>query len=174
MSNLIQKSTLLAQNEILGDNTAIAANTPGGLAHLLNLGQINIYSGTMPATADTANSGNTLLCSITLNGAGTGLTFDTNAPNGVMQMPASAVWKGTNAATGTASFWRYNSSLTDNNSATPTGTPGSATNAQYRLQGTCGTDATSSLLLTSTALVSSNVTQLNAVQFIIPCSASGG
>lgn len=81
--------------------TNAAANAEvNALTALLNSGFIRIYSGTQPATADTALSGNTLLASLPLSATAFG-----SAVNGVAT--ANAITDDTAAdATGTASFFR--------------------------------------------------------------------
>lgn len=73
----------------------------------LDLGFLKIYSGTVPATADDALGSAVLLCTISNNGTATGLTFDAAASSGVLAKASGEVWKGTNAASGTASFYRF-------------------------------------------------------------------
>lgn len=65
----------------------------------LNGGTVQIYSGTQPATPDTALSGNTLLVTLTLNA-----TAFANASAGTAT--ANSITSGVAAATGTASFFR--------------------------------------------------------------------
>jgi len=81
--------------------TNLAANTAvDAMAALLNNGYLRIYSGTQPATADTALSGNTLLAELrfgaTAFGAGSAGVATANA----ITSDSSA------DATGTASFFR--------------------------------------------------------------------
>lgn len=114
----------------------------GALKTRLALGFIDIYSGPEPANADAALSGNTKLCRISNNKTATGLTFDA-AALGVIPKAAAEVWKGTNLATGTASFYRFVT-------ATDTGT---ASTTEERLQGTIGL-AGAELNLSSVALTS--------------------
>jgi hypothetical protein len=65
-----------------------------------NSGFIKIYSGTQPADANTALSGNTLLSTLTCNS-----TFAPSASSAVLTL--NAITSDTNAAaTGTASFFR--------------------------------------------------------------------
>lgn len=100
----------------------------GSLKSVLNLGLIKIYSGPVPATADAAlDAGNTLLCTISNNDTGTGLTLDVAAA-GVLPKPAAEVWKGVNAATGTATFYRH----------VAAGDDGTLSTSQARLQGSIG------------------------------------
>lgn len=152
MSNIAeaQISTALAKAQII----------TGSLKSLLDGGFISIYSGTPPAGPEEANSSNTLLCTLTLAGDGTtGLTLDTNADNGIMKKPSAAVWSGTNAATGTATFWRWNMTGDDNSAVAGT---------NYRIQGLCGTDASFAMFLSTTAFVATSVFTLDTFQYIIP------
>lgn len=63
-------------------NANVNAKGAAGLARL-NSGKLRIYSGTQPATADTALSGNTLLAELTFGatafGSGTAGVFSANA-----------------------------------------------------------------------------------------------
>jgi len=82
----------------------------GSLKTTMALGFIHIYSGTAPTDADSAIGSvgtNTLLCTISVDGLGTGLTMDTAAATGVLAKAPAEVWKGTNLASGTASFYRH-------------------------------------------------------------------
>ncbi len=77
-----------------------AANAEANaLAPLMNSGTIQIYSGTQPATANTALSGNTLLATLTFGAT----AFGTAAASVIT---ANAITSGTAAATGTATFAR--------------------------------------------------------------------
>lgn len=84
----------------------------GSLKDALDGGVIRVYSGVEPADADAALSGNTLLVTISNNGAGTGITLDGTPASGVISKSVSETWKGTNAASGLATFYRF-SGLTD-------------------------------------------------------------
>jgi hypothetical protein len=98
----------------------------------LALGFINIYSGLEPATADAAigSAGtNVLLCTVSVSGGGTGLSFDTAAASGSLAKAPAEVWKGTNLASGTAAFYRHVAPADD----------GTASTTQPRIQGTIGT-----------------------------------
>ena len=74
-----------------------AVNT---MAALLNNGTINLYSGTRPATADTALSGNTLLATLTFGATAFGAAVAGVATANAITQCSSA------AATGTATFAR--------------------------------------------------------------------
>lgn len=74
-----------------------AADAWGALA---NSGKLRLYSGTKPATADTALSGNTLLAELTMNATAFGA-----AVSGVLT--ANAITPDSSAdASGTATFFR--------------------------------------------------------------------
>jgi len=79
----------------------------GSLKSGLDGGRINVYAGTAPATADAALGAATLLCAFTLNGAGSGIHFDTAAVNGVLAKAPAETWSGTAVATNTATFYRF-------------------------------------------------------------------
>ena len=72
---------------------------------VMALGNVKIYAGAEPATADAAVTG-TLLTTITVASGATGLSFAAAAVNGVIAK-AVETWSGTNAASGTASFYRH-------------------------------------------------------------------
>lgn len=84
----------------------------GSLKDALDGGVIRVYSGTEPAGADAALSGNTLLVTISNNGAGTGITLDGTPAAGVVSKATAETWKGTNVASGLATFYRF-SGLSD-------------------------------------------------------------
>jgi hypothetical protein len=107
-------------------------------------GFIKIYSGTPPAAADDAIAGgNTLLCTISSNGTGTGINFDTAAAAGVIAKAPGETWKGTNAASGTATFYRH----------VAAGDTGALSTTERRMQGTIST-AGADMNLSSVALIS--------------------
>lgn len=98
----------------------------GSAKAALDGGLVKIYAGTAPVTADDSLGAATLLCTISDNGAGGGLTFDAAASDGVMQKTAAQTWKGTNVASGVAAFFRYVGAADD----------GTLSTTQARIQGT--------------------------------------
>ena len=60
----------------------------------------------VPATADAGIGTATLLATISVGGAGTGITFDTTATSGVLAKAPAEEWKGTLVASGYFSFCR--------------------------------------------------------------------
>lgn len=124
---------------------------------IYNLGFVKLYAGTPPASADDALGGATLLCTLSNNSTGTGLTFEANAVNGVIAKTATETWSGVNAATGTASFYRL---------VTPADTGGAST-TEPRVQGNIGT-AGSDMNLTSTSLTSGATQTLPTFNVSLP------
>lgn len=78
---------------------AAASAAADAVLVLLNTGYLRIYSGTRPATVDTALSGNTLLAELRFSA-----TAFPASSNGVGT--ANSITSATAAATGTASFFR--------------------------------------------------------------------
>ena len=68
----------------------------------------------VPATADAGIGTATLLATISVGGAGTGVTFDTTATSGVLAKAPAEEWKGTLVASGYFSFCRIVASDDDN------------------------------------------------------------
>ena len=98
------------------------------LRTLLNGGLINVYDGTVPSTADAALSGNTLLCTFSLNSTGAGINFDTAAVGDTLSKAPAEVWAGNPAATGTGTFYRH----------VAVGDDGTLSTTQARIQGELG------------------------------------
>lgn len=106
-------------------STRLRSNLAGttGFAATFANGVIDVYSGTQPATADSATTG-TLLGRITLNSgafvAGTatnGLTFAA-AANGAVSK--SGVWSFNGIAAGTAGWFRLKGNALDNDALSTT------------------------------------------------------
>lgn len=68
--------------------------------------RLKIYAGAIPATADDSIGAATLLCTVTNDATATGLTFASTAADGTITKTVSEIWRGVNAASGTASFYR--------------------------------------------------------------------
>lgn len=111
------------------------------LRSALNLGTIKIYSGTVPATADDAVGGATLLTTITNNSTATGLTMEADAVGGVLSKTITEVWSGVNVAGGSATFYRH----------VAPGDTGAYSETQARVQGSVGVSG-ADMNLTNTAL----------------------
>lgn len=128
------------------------------LSALMAGGFIKIYNGVEPASADAALAGNTLLCTISVNDSGTGLTFDA-AVDGVLPKAAAEVWEGTNAASGTATFYRF----------VLTGDTGALSTTEKRMQGSIGL-AGADMNMTSVTLVAAAVQPINYFVVALPTS----
>lgn len=116
----------------------------GSFATVMAGGLVKIYSGTAPLTADDAigSAGtNVLLCTISIDGLGTGINMEAAAVGGTIEKKTTEAWKGTNAASGVATFYRH----------VAVGDNGSLSTTQARLQGAIGT-AGAEMNFTSTSL----------------------
>lgn len=105
--------------------------------------EFRIYSGTEPAAANDSKGAATLLC--TIDNGGTPVTWDELVP-GTLHKAAGETWQGTNAASGTAIWFRI---------VKPADADDASTSA-VRLQGSVGV-LNADLNLLSTSLVSSVV-----------------
>lgn len=107
---------------------------------------INIYSGTAPADADTALSGNTLLAQLTMSATSFGAATDAN-PGAIIT--ANAITADSSAdATGTASFFR----LLTQNAGTVTFQGSVGTSAADMILNTVSITAGSTVSITSATL----------------------
>ena len=129
----------------------------GDLQSALDGGVIRIYAGTEPATADAAISGPTLLCIISNNDTGTGITMAASSSAGVLGKNASEVWSGTILANGTAAFYRFS----------PTTDDLSLSTSIKRLQGSVGLVG-ADLVFSSVAFVAPNLKSIDSFFLAIP------
>lgn len=129
----------------------------GSLKAGLDAGFLYYFSGPVPADADAAVDGSTvLLAKFTESGDGTtGLTFEATATDGVLTKTAAEAWQSTAAATGTATFFRFCQ-------AGDAGTAASTTNK--RVQGTLGTTIASDAQLVSTSITSAQSLNVDLFQ----------
>ena len=97
---------------------------------------LRMYSGTVPATADAALGGATLLHEYSVGGAGTGGTFETTPVAGALVKKVSETWTGTSVASGDATFGRLVLVADD----------GTLSTTAKRIQGTVGTSGADILL----------------------------
>lgn len=125
------------------------------LAGVMNNGFINIYSGTAPATADAAATG-TLLCVISVDGTGTGLTFGA-ANDGILPKHSTEVWSGTVMQTGVAGYYRH----------VAVGDTAAESTTAPRLQGIVGTVG-ADMNMTSTNLVTAAIQTLDFYTVALP------
>lgn len=112
----------------------------GGWKAALAGGELRLFGGTPPATADAAITG-TLLC-VVKNG-GSGINLDAAAVNGIIPKAPAETWSGVNVATGVVTHFRWVQAADDNSSST----------SAVRLQGTVDV-AGADVNLSSTSLTS--------------------
>jgi len=82
---------------------AIAAEFNGNML-------MHIYGGAVPATAQDSIGSAIPLRVVSVNGTGAGMSFEAATSNGMLVKSASEVWEGENIATGTATFYRIQTS----------------------------------------------------------------
>lgn len=99
----------------------------GSLKSILDGCVMRFYGGPMPASADSALAGNTLLLELKTS-AGGNLTFDANADGAVLKKSLNEVWGGDAVAAGSMTFCRLEK---------PGDTGGAGTGA-VRVQATVG------------------------------------
>lgn len=92
----------------------------GSVKSALDNGFIKIYGGVIPASADDAVvlANSPLLCTVSVNSTGTGITLGAVAADGVVTKNTGEVWSGVNVATGTATFYRHVTAADTNVSST--------------------------------------------------------
>lgn len=143
------------RNILLG-SAAAASATSASLSTAMNLGFLMIYAGAVPASADAALGGATLLCKVSNNSTATGLTLGPSA-SGTIPKNASEVWSGVNAATGTAAFFRW----------VAPGDDGTLSTTQARVQGLVGTLG-SDMNLSSVSLTSGATQTIDTFNWTLP------
>lgn len=100
----------------------------GSVKSLLDGGFIDIYRGEVPNTADDALGSAELMCRISVDGLGAGLTLSPTATNAVLTKVAEEVWIGEKLLTGTPTFFRFVAAADD----------GTASQTAPRIQGRVG------------------------------------
>lgn len=132
----------------------------GGLDAGLGTGFIKIYSGTAPATADAAVTGN-LLCTIYSDypTESVGITMAASATNGAIQKNGAETWSGTvtGAGTQTAGYYRH----------VAAGDTGGASTTEKRIQGTIGVIG-EDMNFTSTSLTNGTIQTIDYYVISLP------
>lgn len=134
----------------------------GSLKSLLDAGFLYVFSGTVPATANEAiDGGSVLVGKFTKDDDGsTGLTFAASPANGVLKKTVAEAWEATALATTTMTFFRFCVGSDDGE--------GVAGGSDYRLQGTIGPDASFDLIRGNPAVTTADGLALNTFQIIQP------
>lgn len=120
--------------------------------------RLSIYGGSEVATADADATGATLLCVIT-GPSSAGLEFEATATDGVLAKLASQTWSGTNLASGTATWFRFEE----------VGDGRGASTTQKRIQGNIGI-AMGDMVFIQNVLVSGNTKTIDGGGITIPAS----
>jgi hypothetical protein len=128
----------------------------GSLKDALDGGEIRIFDGVPPATADEAETG-TLLVTISLNSTGSGISFESTPDNAVLVKASAEIWSGVNVASGTATYYRHVQIADD----------GSEDSSAPRIQGTVGI-AGADMNLSSTTLTESATQTLDYYSVAFP------
>lgn len=128
-----------------------------GAKELLDGGEILILSGTVPATADAAQTG-TILWTISLGGNGTGLVWE--ASGAEIRKPSAATWQGPTAA-GTGTYFRVIGAADT----------GALSTTEPRIQGTVGISATNDMVVSNATFVTDAAVDarvLGQASFVLP------
>lgn len=137
----------------LRDHMLISGSFKSGL----DGGVLKIFAGAMPSTADADSSALTVLCTISLDATGTGITFASTVSAGILAKNASEIWRGQITATGTASFFRW-MAISDT---------GTLSTTEKRVQGTVGL-AGADLNFSSLNFVSGNYKVIDSLNVALP------
>lgn len=117
--------------------------------------ELRLYAGTMPASADAALGGATLL--VTIRSGASPLTWEATVTNGTLVKNTSETWSGTAVATDTATFGRF----------IQVGDDGLLNTTAVRIQGDVNTIG-AFINLDNTAIVSAAVQTINSATFNLP------
>lgn len=138
-----------------GLRSAILATAP--LRTALASGEIRIYGGAIPGSADYGlDVSNVLLCTIKTD-VGAGLTFEATAPGGVITKTLAEIWRGDVVLSGQATFYRH----------VLAGDIGNASSSAPRIQGAIG-QVGADLNLTYTYLTLGAVQSIEAYSLTMP------
>tara|TARA_R110002110_G_scaffold415835_1_gene657228 strand:+ start:42617 stop:43057 length:441 start_codon:yes stop_codon:yes gene_type:complete len=129
----------------------------GSFKSIMDGGFLKLYSGAVPASADDALGAAVLLVTISVSAGGTGLTFEATATNGILSKATAETWQGVNAASGTATFFRF----------APSADTGVSSTTEPRVQGNVGVIG-SDLNLSNTSLTASAIQTINHFNVALP------
>ena len=146
---------------MIKSSTGLAASmmVTGSFVSVMNLCKIKIFSGTVAADADAAETG-TLLLTITNAGTATGLTWEASATGRAALKKASETWSGT-AVAGTATPATYFRIV----GAADTGV---LSTTEPRVQGSVGNVSGSDLFLTNPNITTSDIKTIAAFSVTLP------
>lgn len=116
----------------------------GSIKGALDGGQLMFYEGTEPTSANDAVAGS-LRWTVTVDGGGTGITFESAAVDGAAVKETTETWSGATTA-GTPNYWRFIGATEK------AGSIGGSSTTNPRIQGTCGNTAGVDIYLTTPTL----------------------
>lgn len=126
---------------------------------LLNAGEIRIFSGSAPSSADDTQTGTLLVTINTSTGSGFDLKFLNTAASGVLSKSTNT-WDGVAVATGTAGYFRYCASTSD---------AGGTSTTEVRIQGAVSTSG-AELNMSSTTITSAATTTIDTFDITMPAA----
>ncbi len=126
---------------------------------LLAQGEIRIFSGAGPSTADDTQTGTLLVTINTVTGSGFDLSFKDTAVSGVLSKQTNT-WDGVAVATGTAGYFRYCASTSDG---------GGTSTTEVRIQGAVSTSG-AELNMSSTSITSAATTTIDTFDITMPAA----
>lgn len=126
---------------------------------LLDAGEIRIFSGAGPSTADDTETGTLLVTINTVTGSGFDLHFQNTATSGVLSKQTNT-WDGVAVATGTAGYFRYCASTSD---------LGGTSTTAVRIQGAVATSG-AELNMSSTSITTSATTTIDTFDITMPAA----
>lgn len=140
----------------------------GSVKTTLENGQIRIFSGSQPSSADDGEQG-THLCTITVDGAemssgdsANGLNLG-SAEDGKINKSSDETWKGENLEDGTAGWFRwYPNDYSDHQGEDSDG-------SKIRIDGRCGSSV-GEMRLSNTSLTKGADTTIDSVELTMPAS----
>jgi hypothetical protein len=129
----------------------------GSFKTIMNGGLLKIYKGTPPNTADDIATAGDLLCTVSVNSTGTGITMAASAVSGTLAKNSSEVWSGSVGLAGTATWFRH----------VATSDTAASSTTEARLQGVVAT-AGGELNLSSTGLSAGATQTIDYYTFALP------
>ncbi len=129
------------------------------LQQLLAQGEIRIFSGAAPSTADDTQTGTLLVTISLLTGSAFNCDFQLTATAGVISKQTDT-WDGVAVATGTAGYFRYCASTAD---------AGGTSTTEIRIQGAVSTSG-AELNMSSVSITSAATTTIDTFDITMPAT----
>lgn len=129
------------------------------LQQLLAQGEIRIFSGAAPSSADDTQTGTLLVTISLLTGSAFNCDFQLTATAGVISKQTDT-WDGVAVATGTAGYFRYCASTAD---------AGGTSTTEIRIQGAVSTSG-AELNMSSVSITSAATTTIDTFDITMPAT----